>query len=62
MADDPNKRDFRDRQRVAADQEHELRYFAREAGISVEQARMLIDEFGNDREALMKQAKRLASS
>lgn len=59
MADDPNKRDFRDRNRVAGDQEHEVRHFAEEAQITVAQARELIHKHGNDRETLMREAKRL---
>ena len=59
MADDPSKRDFRDRFRVAGDQEHEVRYFANEAGITVEQARDLIGRYGNDREKLMREAQRI---
>ncbi|MEQ1956029.1 DUF3606 domain-containing protein [Mesorhizobium yinganensis] len=61
MADDPGKRDFRDRSRVSAEQEHEVRYFAEQAQITVAQARELIRKHGNDRETLMLEAKRLAS-
>ena len=61
MSDDPYKKDFRDRFRVAASQEHEVRYFANEAGITVEQALALIDKHGIDRETLMREAQRLSS-
>jgi hypothetical protein len=60
MNDNLNKKGFRDRQRVAGTQEHEVRYFAKEAGITVEQVRELIGRYGNDREILMQEAKRLA--
>lgn len=59
MADDPNKRDFRDRDRVAADQDYEVRYFAEENGISEEQTRELIAKHGNMREDLEREAKKL---
>ncbi|MFI0849092.1 DUF3606 domain-containing protein [Mesorhizobium sp. IMUNJ 23232] len=58
---DDNLKDFRDRQRVAGDREHEVRYFAIEAGISVEQVHLLIEQFGNDREVLTPEARRLGS-
>jgi hypothetical protein len=59
MPDDTTKRDNRDRGRVAAKQDFEARYFAQEAGISLEQAQELIDRFGHDRETLMREAGRL---
>ena len=58
--DDKTKQDNRDRSRVAGDEEYEIRYFAEEAGISMDQARELIDRFGNDRETLMREAKKIA--
>ena len=38
MPDDPKKTDYRDRDRVAGKQDYEARYFAQEAGISLQQA------------------------
>lgn len=61
MADDPTKKDFHDRTRVAGDQEHEVRYFAEANGITPEQTRELIARHGNDRETLEREAKRLRS-
>jgi len=61
MADDKSKRDKRDRSRVAGGEDYEVRYLAKEAGITPEQARQLIKAYGNDRETLMKAAKGLAS-
>jgi hypothetical protein len=52
MPDDPSKRGNQDRSRVAGEQPHEAAHFAEKHGISREQARMLIDRFGNDREKL----------
>ncbi len=52
MADDKTNRGPFDRRRVAGDEPYEVSYFARQHGISVEQARDLIDRIGNDREKL----------
>ena len=59
MADDKSKMDKRDRSRVAAEEDYEVRFFAQEAGISLDQARELIERHGNDREALNEAAARL---
>lgn len=56
MPDDKSMRDQRDRGRVAAEQDFELRYFAQEAGISLQQARELIERFGHDRDTLLREA------
>jgi hypothetical protein len=52
MADDKTKTDYRDRSRVAGDEDYEVGHFAEEAGISLEQARTLIKRHGNDRKVL----------
>ncbi|WP_353843404.1 DUF3606 domain-containing protein, partial [Mesorhizobium sp.] len=57
MADDKSKRDFRDRNRVSADEDYEVDYFARENGVTIEQVRELIKANGNDREALTEAAR-----
>lgn len=59
MAHDPHKKAFRDRERVAGDQEHEVRYLAEENGISEEQVRDLIDRHGTMRNDLEREAKKL---
>ena len=59
MADDPSKQDNRDRGRVSGSEDYEVRYFADENGITVEQARELIRQHGGDRETLNAAAKRL---
>lgn len=59
MADDPNKQDNRDRSRVAGGEDYEVRYFAEENGISMDQARELIRRHGNDRAALEREARKL---
>ena len=61
MADDKSKRDFRDRDRVSADEDYEIRYFAKEAGITPEQVRDLIRQHGNQRATLLEKAKALRS-
>lgn len=53
MADDKSKTDERDRSQVAAKEDYEARFFAQEAGISLQQAKDLIERHGNDRETLM---------
>lgn len=59
MTDDKSKRDFRDRDRVAAEEEWEVAYFARQNGITIFQTRELIRKFGNMRETLEREAKKL---
>ena len=59
MADDKSKRDFRDRDRVSAKEDYELRHFAEQNGLTTEQARELIRQHGNDREALTAAARKL---
>ncbi|MDW6020646.1 DUF3606 domain-containing protein [Mesorhizobium sp. BAC0120] len=59
MADDKSKQDKRDRDRVAGDEDYEVRYFANSNGISVDQARELIRKHGNDRKTLEREAKSL---
>jgi DNA-binding transcriptional MerR regulator len=57
MVDDKSKRDFRDRNRVSADEDCQVEYFARENGVTIEQVRELIKANGNDREALIEAAR-----
>ncbi|CCV15463.1 DUF3606 domain-containing protein [Mesorhizobium sp. STM 4661] len=57
MADDKSKRDFRDRDRVSADEEYEVEYFANKVGITAEQVKELIARHGNERETLEREAK-----
>ena len=56
MADDKSKTDNRDRSQISARQDYEARYFAQEAGISLEQATQLIERHGHDRETLLAEA------
>lgn len=62
MADNPHQQDNRDRSRVSGSERYEVEYFARQNGISEEQARELIRKFGNDREALNREAQKLKRS
>jgi hypothetical protein len=61
MADDKSKRDQRDRNRVAGDENYELDYLAQKTtGITRQQARELIAKHGNDRTTLEREARKLA--
>lgn len=60
MPDDKSKTDIRDRLRVAGGQDYEVAYLVEKAGITPEQARELIKRYGNNREKLMEQARKLA--
>ncbi|RWE11574.1 MAG: DUF3606 domain-containing protein [Mesorhizobium sp.] len=59
MADDRTKRDFRDRDRISADEDYEVEYFAQKVGLTAQQVRELIARHGNDRETLEREAKKL---
>ncbi|MER8398018.1 DUF3606 domain-containing protein [Mesorhizobium sp. M1348] len=50
---------FRDRDRIAAEDEREVEYFAQQNGITADQVRQLIKSFGNDRGRLIEAAKAL---
>jgi hypothetical protein len=52
MSDDKNDRGAQDRARVAGGEEYEVRHFAEQNDISVEQAQQLIEQHGNSREKL----------
>ena len=52
MADDKTRTDNRDGSHVARDEDHEVRHFAEEAGITPDQARTLIKRHGTDRKVL----------
>ncbi|ESZ35774.1 DUF3606 domain-containing protein [Mesorhizobium sp. M0292] len=59
MADEKTKRDFRDRDRVSADEDYEVEYFATKTGITPQQVKELIAKHGNQRETLERVAKAL---
>lgn len=59
MADDKGKIGQQDRIRVASGQEYEVRDFAERFGLTDGEARDLIERFGNDRETLEGEAKKL---
>jgi hypothetical protein len=48
-----------DTSRVAGGEDYEVAYFARRHGITLEQARGLIDKHGNDRDTLDREAEKL---
>ena len=62
MADDKSKVGAPDRARVAGDEDYEVYDFAEKMGITPEQARELIEEFGNNRDVLEHEAKKLKGS
>jgi Protein of unknown function (DUF3606) len=62
MPDDKGKVGEPDRNRVAGDQDCELRYLAEKYGLSQDQVRELIARIGNDRKKLEEAAKGLAAS
>jgi len=61
MADNKDVMDGRDRTRVSATDDYEVRYFAEKNGISIQQTRDLIAKHGNDRETLERAAKQIKS-
>jgi len=59
MAYDKTKTDARDRSHVADQQDYEVEHFARRHRINVDQARVLIEKFGNNRQKLLQEVARL---
>ncbi|TGP18060.1 MULTISPECIES: DUF3606 domain-containing protein [unclassified Mesorhizobium] len=59
--DDKTKRDFRDRDRVAGDEEYEVGYLASKFGLTIPEVRELIKKHGKDRETLEREAKALGA-
>jgi hypothetical protein len=55
MPDDKSKVGEPDRSRVASDQDYEVSHLAHQYGISIAEARKLIERFGNDREKLLRE-------
>ncbi|WP_305095824.1 DUF3606 domain-containing protein [Croceibacterium aestuarii] len=52
MPDDKSNVGAQDRARVAGGEDYEVRFFAEQNGISIEQAQQLIEQHGNSREKL----------
>lgn len=59
MADDKTKKGAADRNRVAAGEGYEVKYFARKHSMTQEEAKSLIDKVGNDREKLNAAAEKI---
>jgi hypothetical protein len=59
MPDNKSKVGEPDRSRVAGGERYEVQHLAERAGISTDEARELIERFGNDRETLEREAKKL---
>jgi hypothetical protein len=62
MADDKSKTGGQDRSRVAGGQDYEVRHFAEKNGITIDQAREVIQRCGNDRDMLEREVKKLKAS
>jgi hypothetical protein len=60
MADDRTKRGAAERQKVAGGQDHEVRHLAGKFGISTDQAKALVEQYGNNRERLEAAVRKLA--
>ena len=52
MADNKDIRDGRDRDRVAGDEDYEIRHMANKMGISQEEVKRAIEQVGNNRQKL----------
>lgn len=61
MSDDKSKQDERDRNKVSGSEGYEVQYFAEKHGISMDQARELIQRHGNDRDTLDAAAEKLVT-
>lgn len=59
MADDRSNRGRQDQARVAGGEDYEVRDFAEQNGISIEQAEQLIARYGNSREELERAAQQM---
>ncbi|MER8751612.1 DUF3606 domain-containing protein [Mesorhizobium sp. M1050] len=59
MADDKSMGGSRDRDRVSAEEDSEVRHFANKVGLTVQQIRALIRQHGNDRKTLEHEAGKL---
>ena len=59
MADDKSKTGQQDRGRVSAADHYEIRDFAHEFDITIGQVRDLVKHYGNDRETLEREARKL---
>ena len=59
MEDNKSQTDSRDRSRIAGEQDYEVQYLMKQTKISAEQARDLIKRFGNNRETLVREARKL---
>lgn len=58
MTDNKNKKDARDRNKVAGGEPYEIDYLVRELGVSRQDVEAAIDAVGNDREKIKKYLKK----
>ena len=61
MPDNKSKIGEPDRSRVAAGERYEVQHLAERTGLSTDEVRDLIEKFGNDRETLEREARKLRS-
>ena len=59
MSDDKSQVGGQDRSRVSGSDDYEVRYFAEQHGISIEQAEQLIARHGNNRDELERAAQQM---
>lgn len=52
MSDDKSKKDARDRNRVAGNEDYEVNYLAEKLGVSKERVKEAIKAVGNDRQKI----------
>jgi hypothetical protein len=62
VSDDKTNRGAQDRARVSGDETYEIDYFAGKHGLSREQAEQLIQQHGNSREVLDREAEKMKTS
>lgn len=60
MADDRTKRAAAERRKALGGQDREIRHLAGKFGISTDQAKALVEQYGNKRERLEAAARKLA--
>ena len=61
MADDKSKMGGPDRSRIAGGEEYEVRHFAEKHGISMQDAKALIEAHGNNRAKLDEAARQIST-
>jgi hypothetical protein len=55
MSDDPNKKGYQDRSKIAMHEEHEVKYWTKHLGVSKDQLQRAVDKVGNSAAAVRKE-------